>query len=671
MKLGKYQEILVLSVSMIFTMAAHAADTTVLAPIEVTPEKNSPPPVTPGAFSMGRDQLTTVPGSGGDPLRAVQTLPGIAVNDDASAAPAVRGSRPEDNRYLVDFLPTAYLFHFGGAVSVFNEQLVNRFTLYPAAFGAEYANTTGAVIDVALRDPVTDQLTTTLDVSFIKAGALIEGPVTDKQSFYLAGRFSYIDLLLKDVVDDGGDGVEFVQFPKFTDYQGKYVWKSGDRSHLRFQVTGASDKTKLNLSQDNEDILNEPDLVGTHLEDLDFSSQGLVWNHNHEDGQDLTLALGHMRQVSKSRAANAGQGDSTQNSFFAKARWIKPLTEEHQLMLGGTASHITADYSLDFKDPGCTEFDVDCEIAGSERLFSEADVDINALELFVEDTWFATDQFAITGGLALSGEDYLDKSFVEPRVRLEYALDSEWILSAGAGQYHQFPGFIVSEKVFGNPRLNHFNATHYVVGAEKALDQGWSLKTEIYYKQFKDLVTSHPVTRFSNEGKGRAYGLELLAKKALTQRWSGWLSVSLSDAERENTQTGETFKFEYDQPLIVNLVTEYQLNDHWKFGLKWWYHSGAPYTPITGGVSDPDIPGRFEPVYGKINSARLDDYHRLDLRADRQFGFKRVDLTGYVELINAYGHDNLAGFDYNQDYSRRKDVYQLPTILSFGVKARF
>ncbi len=214
-------------------------------------------------------------------------------------------------------------------------------------------------------------------------------------------------------------------------------------------------------------------------------------------------------------------------------------------------------------------------------------------------------------------------------------------------------------------------ATHFVAGVERRYPHGWSWKSEIYYKAFDKLVTADPQSRYSNSGEGSALGLEFLARKDLTDQFSGWLSLSASKSRRKNRLTGERFDFEFDQPVIATLVAQYRLNDKWRFGAKWWFHSGAPDTPIIGGVPDPERPDRFIPVYGAINSERWPDYHRLDLRADRQFHFKRADVSGYVELINAYDHFNVGGYDYNADFSRRTAVRQLPMLMTFGVKARF
>lgn len=619
----------------------------------------------PLGYSMGGRSAAAVPGGGGDPLRALQTLPGVVSNDDSNAAPAVRGSRPEDNFYFVDFMPSGYIFHMGGAVSVFNSQLVESFDFYPAAFGAEYAGNTGAVIDVKLRDPDDEALSTSLDISMLQAGMLVEGPVTENQSFYFAARMSYLDLLVGDQIDI--QGVDMVQFPKYTDYQGKYLWKLDNGSRVTFQATGATDNVEVNLDATADGVENDPVLIGNHSNDTAYNSQGIVWEEEH-GGNGLTLGISHIGDETVTHAAAAADARVTMDNWYGRARWTKPLGNEHLLALGGEVVNFNADYDVSFRDPGCTEFDVNCDYTDASLLSNKASVTVNWSQLYVEENWYPDDQWALTMGLSRQHEDYLNETFYEPRLRAEYTPQPGWTYSIGAGQYHQFPSFIQVEEVFGNPQLTHFDADHYVIGIEHQVGDGWEWKAEAYYKKLNNLVTSDLATRYSNEGEGESQGVELLLRKAATDKLSGWLSVSLSKAERINTATGERFPFEYDQPVVVSLVGDYRFNDRWSLGAKWWYHSGAPYSPIIGSTPDAVNPGRYIPVYGDINSERMPDYHRLDLRVTRHYSKK---TTGYLELINAYAQDNVGGYDYNVDYTSRDEIYQLPFLISIGFTTRF
>ena len=51
------------------------------------------------------------------------------------------------------------------------------------------------------------------------------------------------------------------------------------------------------------------------------------------------------------------------------------------------------------------------------------------------------------------------------------------------------------------------------------------------------------------------------------------------------------------------------------------------------------------PTFGPINAERLPSYHRLDLRASREWRLQKGNLTLFLEIQNAYDRLNVAGFD--------------------------
>lgn len=212
-----------------------AQETSIELDAVVVEDTGDPEPTLPLGIGVSGETLSKAPGSAGDPLRTLQSIPGMAFTDDESAVPAVRGSRPDDNYFQTDCVPTGYLFHAGGAISVYNPSLVKSFSINPSAYGAEFYGVTGGIFDVELRDPKSDRFHATIDFSFLHAGALIEGPVTENQSFYSGGRFSLIDIFIEDQLPEE-DGIQFTQFPKYTDYQGKYVWNFDSGSKLIAQI---------------------------------------------------------------------------------------------------------------------------------------------------------------------------------------------------------------------------------------------------------------------------------------------------------------------------------------------------------------------------------------------------------------------------------------------------
>lgn len=643
------------------TSAASQPAAATLPPVEITSRRPASPA---GRSVLSGDELRSVPGTGGDTMKALQSLPGVAVSDDSSSAPAVRGSRPNDNAYYVDFLPVGYLFHVGGLVSVLHSDLVNQFELHSAAFGPEYADAIGAVLDVTLRRPRTDRLGGAIDVSLLGADFLVEGPVNDRQSFYFAVKRSYIDLLV-DTVEDDDSGI-IVTVPRYWDYQGKYLWQLNDGHLLTLHATGASDHLDFKIPGDAPLAQQQPVLAGDSAIDTSYGTQALVWDADLRGGMSNKLALGHTLDRNTSAVGTAAQVTARSHVYFLREQFRFRPSAGHEASLGGSLESLRADYELDVLDARCTEFDPDCDFTSAERKQVAGSIRARWSNLFVKDRWQFTPEWAVSGGLHHTRDGYLDRSYTEPRVGLEWKWSPSTQLSAAWGRHNQFPAGEQVLAGIGNTGLWHLRATHSVLGLSQQLDGGWSWRVEAYQKKFSDFVVADPVFNYVNGASGESRGLELLLKKEPTHRLSGWLSLSLSRARRHNDVTGQEFPFDFDQPVIANLVAQYKLSDRWQLGARWSYHSGAPDTPIVDTGTYPD--GRVRPIYGELNSDRLPAYHRLDLRGDYILSPR---YRFYGEVINAYARKNVSGYSYSADYSTRKVVTQLPFLLSFGVLVKF
>jgi hypothetical protein len=624
-----------------------------------------------GKASLSGAELARVPGTGGDPMRAIQSLPGVASIDDASSEPAVRGSRPSDNAYYVDFLPVGYLFHVGGFTSVLNPNLIRRFSMASAAWSPEYGNVVGAVFDIQLRNPRTDRLGGDIDIGLLGANVLVEGPISDNVSFFFAARRSWFDLVAKSAEDEE-EGVTFTT-PVYTDSQGRLLWALSDRQRLRLDFSTASDKLEFTVKPGGKAAARDPILAGNSNDKQSYATLAAVWEWDLSDTLSNRIALGQTNQRLAFRLGGAGTAEVKLDSTYLRQQLAVNTWRDHELTLGTTLQSRLVDVALDFNFPRCTEFDPNCDISTAPRLVTAQQARQNTADLYFNDRWQFTKQWAATAGLRLSREAYIDRNAAEPRVGLEFSPSKnqrDLTFSAGLGKHSQPPAGEESLAVIGNPRLKPIQSNHAVLGVTQRLAEGWSWRAEAYGKTFEGYAVADPVLNYRNGASGKAQGIELLVQKASASgplsRFSGFASVSLSRARRTVDATGETFPFDYDQPVIVNLVGQYKLNERWEFGLKWSYHSGAPFTPVVGTGLYPD--GRVRPVYGPVNSQRVPAYHRLDLRADAKFSPR---LTAYFELINAYNQKNISGYSYSADYTTREEIRQLPILPSVGVKLSF
>jgi outer membrane receptor for ferrienterochelin and colicin len=620
-----------------------------------------------GKLTITGEELRSLPGSLGDPMKAAQSLPGVATTDDSSGQPAVRGARPSDNLYYVDFLPIGYLFHLGGFASVLNADLIRKFDLATGAWSPEYGDAVGAIFDINLRNPRKDKIGGKLDFGLLGANVLVEGPLTENLSFFLSGRRSWFDLVAKTGTDKA-EGVTFT-VPVYNDSQGRLIWNANSDNRFRLDFSTASDKLEFNVAPNSKAALRDPVLIGNSAQRQSYRTLAGTWESEFSKDMNNTLAIGQMSNQTSARIGGAGLVDVKVTTHYIREQLRIQVSKDYSMIIGGSVNSREVDLNLDFKYPRCTEFDPNCDLSTAPRITSIQKAKQNLADIYLQNRWNISPAFTLTGGLRLGRDSYIDRSYAEPRLGVEWNWSPSTQFSVGWGRHNQPPPVEESLRDIGNPKLEHLRSNHTVVGVTQKLQDGWSVRAEAYTKTFNGYAVSDPVLNYRNGASGTARGLELLVKKdgiGQLSQLSGFLSLSMSKARRKNDLTGENFPFDFDQPVIASVVGQYKISDKWQVGTKWSFHTGSPYTPVTGTGFYPD--GRVRPIYGDINSQRVSNYHRLDLRVDYKYS---KNLTMYGELINAYARKNVAGYSYSPDYKTRETIYQLPTLPSFGVQYSF
>lgn len=593
-------------------------------------------------------QLLSVAGAAMDPLAATLSLPGVTFTSDLSSEPAVRGSAPEDNGYYVDFIPARYVFHVFGN-SIFNHNLIHSFDLYPAAFGSQYSDATGAVVDVKLRDPRNTSFTTTFDASFLGAGLLFESGIGNDQAFYLSFRRSLFDKFISDPEKrDTNSGVRVQQLPIAEDYQFKYRWEIDSHNRLTLLAAGATDWLEATFRNNSDLVRRDPDFSGLATVTTRFDSQGVAWEHLSNDG-DHSFKLS-FTQSTDTDDAQYGTGQflyiETQKKML-RAQWDYDSGGAHRIMAGGWLENTDFELNLNAKLPACSSLDAACPTIDAPFIQTDDVFSMDSQVLFVEDRWRIHPKLTLRSGVHYLYDEYMDQSAADPRLRLDWQASDFWRFHIAYGHYAQLPRAEELAPMMGNPDLKMIESVHSVVGVERKFGDRWSWSVELYHKELEHLPLSlspdrdaNYMDRYSSDASGRAYGLELLLKKELTDKFYGWLALSLSRTERRDDRSGETWRFDYDKPVILNWVMNYKLSERWLLGMKWSVQSGNLYTPVVDTRPHPANPRAMERVYGELNSERLPDYHRLDFRAEytRQTGYGM--WSAFLDLLNVYDAQN-------------------------------
>jgi hypothetical protein len=131
--------------------------------------------------------------------------------------------------------------------------------------------------------------------------------------------------------------------------------------------------------------------------------------------------------------------------------------------------------------------------------------------------------------------------------------------------------------------------------------------------------------------RGLAYGVEVLVRRPLSKRISGWLSYTLSRSTREEhffTLTGgdavATVPSDYDRTHVLNAIVAYDLGLRWRAGARFAFMSGTPYSNLEGNVPVPPY-----------NDHRDPPFWRVDVRLEKRWPLGKDGTIAFVaEWLN-------------------------------------
>lgn len=596
-------------------------------------------------------RLLQVPGGNIDPMAALLSLPGVTFGSDFDRAPAVRGSAPGDNQFLIDNIPVSYIFHIYGN-SIFNANLIHKFELYPANFASRYGNASGAIIDVSLRDPAPKPLSLILDWSLLYTGVLVEGRLSEQQSAFFSYRRSLVDKFYSEEdASDDEEGIRLDNIPVSSDYQYKHHWRYG-QNQWYVLASGARDFVRASFLQNSTAAQRDPDLLGPARIKNGFDSQALIWQFDSLQSYQSELSLAHSIDEQELSYGSNQRINIKTNNLLLQNQITQDISADHKIEYGFRVQQQNHEIDLFAKVLPCSINDPECDTLNAPRITLLDELKVRRFNAFFESSWQLNPQLTLQLGLQANTDDYLKEKSLEPRLKLLLDVEQQKF-SFAIGQYNQLPSLSTILPKIGNPKLSYIKTRHLSIGHEIALNSSWSMKTETYYKTIDNEPLSLNASRdadfrnnYSNDLSGRAYGVEFLLSKANTGKFNGWLAVSLSKSERHNDRSGTWFLFDYDRPININWVGTYQFTEKWSFGFKWQIQSGLVDTPIID-VRSNNI-GVQSPIYGAINSQRLPFYHRLDLKIQYQW-LRKKDKQGmiFIDLINAYNQRNVEAYVFN------------------------
>jgi hypothetical protein len=649
---------------------------------EVVVSTDKAPPTQTSHEVLSKEELTEVPGTQEDVLKALQALPGIITAGSLDGQLLVRGSGPSDNQYYVDNIPIGFPYHFG-IVSTLDSNFVKGIDFYSGGFGPQYPNSMGGLVDVSQRDPREDRWGFRADVNLFLSEFELEGPITSDSSLSVAFRRSYLDLFISNFTGSQGD----VEVPEFGDYQVKYSYNPSPKVHWDFVAIGSTDSVSGSLSASSTVAQGDPELAGAFNFADGYNSQGVNYHDTSDDNNTIANTIYHTNSYFNYSLGGNLYEDTTVEDFGEKFSWVHHFDEDTSLEGGIQYDHFIDSLNAFFfivpTEPGQQQ---NFEVTTAAKFSSQDTTNSDDFSAYLDQSWKALDKKL---ELALGARmDYVNSDetlFLTPRASAAYHLSDDTTVKASYGYYGELPDRIVGypflDQTLGNPHLAPEQSIASVLGFEQKLDEsGLLFRVEGYEKDLSSLIVSNPNAApgmgYLNSGTGYARGLEFFLRQPPTDRFFGWIAYSLSDSQRVDNAGTPQYPYDYDEPNVLTVVGNYKINPGWDAGLKFLYDTGHPWTPVTS-ASQESVTVNGQPTtfyaaqYAPVNSARLPDYVRVDFSTSIKTVYDTWEWKIYLDIVNLTGAKNILGYNYNVNYTQTAPVYDLPFLPYLGVEVKY
>ena len=632
-----------------------------------------------------------------DILKTIQLLPGVSSAGEGASGFNVRGGAADQNLILFDEAIIYNSSHLFGLFSVFNSDAIKEVKLYKGGIPSSYGGRLSSVLDVYQKDGNNQNFSMNGGIGAISSRLLVEGPIQKNQSsFLVASRGTYAHLFLK-----------------LTDIENiAYFYDLNTKSNFVID-----NKNKIFLSgYFGRDLFK---LDGTFMNTYGNSTLNLRWNHliNEKTFSNTSLIFSdyyYGLQLDfvgfdwKSGIKNLNFKFDLKNYYSNIFQFNYGLNVIYYDFNPGTIGPLTPDSGFNFSRlnkkyafENSTYFDVIHKINSQLsmrygiRLNQFLRLRQNGLQQYANDDplYYDNDLKIYDPATPLAGNFDNNSSVfktynnIEPRINISYSFNNQSI-KASYNRLNQYLHLISNTSsptpldiwVPSGPYIKPQKLDQYALGYYKRI-KNIKIETEIFYKKIKnrldyidgaDLVANDNIETVILPGKSRAYGFEILLKKS-EGRHKFMVAYTLSKSEqktpgRNSLEDGINFSnwynTPYDKPHDFSINSEYILSKKLKIVGNFIYQTGQPtnypnsqYTYMNLNV----------PNYGKRNSQRLPNYHRMDinLTLTPEKKNKKIESSWVFGIYNLYDRDNASSIIFRRNNETLKN--EAVQISIFGI----
>lgn len=615
---------------------------------------------------LNKEELIHTAGSLGDPIRVIESLPGVAQSTWPLPFYAIRGANPGNTGFFIDGVRAPALFHFALGPSVLHPFFIEKLEFFPGGYPVDYGRYVSGIVSAETSTPAADRLHVSADVRLFDAGGIAAMPFDNgKGTVAVAGRYSYTGWLLS--------AFSNAYSVDYWDYQVRIEHTLGP-GKLTLFVFGSGD----NMNQKNPDatdwgFVNSSGVPSSSMADI--AAPGIA---------KLTFHRAQLRwagAVAKGRLVAALVGGVDDSTISITSLFSLPVGSRSYTLAPRVSERWTPASWLDFEigtDAEVQRFRPTSLVTASGGFLSDNyerdlfhDRDVLSVGGFAGLTLRAGDRLVISPGLRYDAyfEQASDQVAPSPRLLVRYRVGAHDFIKATAGQFSQLPSLPV-----GVPGFESFGLASYGLqrsrqasfGFESALEERLgidvNLDTSVFYQRLhltdlrNTLIPDPEAPDLLEPREGQSYGIEVMLRRPMKHKFYGWLAYTLSRSER--VVDGIIVPSDWNQTHILNLVTGYRLPRNYSASVRFHFNSGRPYPVYNQGTTNVD------------GYTHLSDFPQLDLRADKRFVFDNYILDAYIEVVNATRSREVYDLKRSANGAMTESSYRL-VLPSIGVHAEW
>ena len=646
-----------------------------------------------------------------DVLKSLQMLPGVQGGSEGMTGLYVRGGSADENLILLDGAPIYNVDHMFGLFSVFAPEAVKKVTLYKGSFPARYSGRISSIVDIRTNDGNLKQTRGSLSLGLIADKIHVEGPILkDRLSYSVTARGTQTILYSPIIRLIGRKNNVYANY-FFFDLNGKMTWRLSDTDRFSLGLYHGRDKTPFTRKEkwdDETDKMKMDIHWGNSVASLNwnhvfssrlFANTALTWNrykmHMGFEYSEKGKEDGEAYSNKYSIAYNSGIRDlgiRTDLDFIPSPRHLIKFGGEylmHTFMPERLSTAVKARPA-----GGASPVDTTFHYLDHSRLFG------HELSLYAEDDIAILENLSVNVGahLALFTTEGKIYPALEPRASVKFVTDNGITLKAGYSRMAQYVHQLTSSSISLpldlwvpiTADIRPITSDQASAGIYYDGLKGWEFSAETYFKYMRNILEykDGALMLFVSEGWenkvamgiGRAYGLELMARKNIG-RWTGFAAYTLARSERRfpdgSISQGEWFPHKYDRRHVADLSATWHITPKIDGTLTWSFASGNTTTlPKRQTIIIDDSTQRTEEVFfiEHRNNYRLPPSHRMNISFNFTHPHRRGGKSIFnVSVYNLYNslNPNYVFMTQQEDRFIIEKITILPIMPSFTYTFEF